>query len=116
SGSTGAPKGVLLSGAQLAASAAATEARLGGPGQWLLALPVHHIAGMQVLLRAARSGTEPVVLDSVDSFDPAAFVTAARRLAGPHRYVSLVPTQLRRVLDDPRAAAATADLFDAVLV
>src|SRR5512133_1982979 len=36
SGSTGDPKGVLLGAAALAASAAATERRLGGPGRWLL--------------------------------------------------------------------------------
>src|SRR3954466_9015773 len=48
SGSTGTPKGVELSTGALTASAAATHARLGGPGQWLLTLPAHHIAGVQV--------------------------------------------------------------------
>src|SRR5690348_15645604 len=52
SGSTGVPKGVLLSAAALRASATATMDRLGGPGHWLLALPVHHIAGLQVVVRS----------------------------------------------------------------
>lgn len=116
SGSTGAPKGVLLSAGQLAASAAATEARLGGPGSWLLALPAHHIAGMQVLLRAARAGTVVVALDGERPFTAADFVQRAETLPGPRRYVSLVPTQLRRILADPEATERTAALFDAVLV
>src|SRR5690349_21295880 len=45
SGSTGRPKGVVLSRAAVAASATATHARLGGPGDWLAALPAHHVAG-----------------------------------------------------------------------
>ncbi len=116
SGSTGAPKGVLLSAGQLAASAAATEQRLGGPGHWLLALPAHHIAGMQVLLRAARSGTTLVVMPLDKPFTARDFVTIADTLPGPRRYVSLVPTQLARIVDDAGAAAATAEIFDAILV
>jgi O-succinylbenzoic acid--CoA ligase len=116
SGSTGAPKGVLLSAGQLAASAAATEERLGGPGHWLLALPAQHIAGMQVLLRAARAGGDPLVMDLEKPFTASDFVIHARQLPGPRRYVSLVPTQLARILDDADATAATAEIFDAVLV
>jgi O-succinylbenzoic acid--CoA ligase len=116
SGSTGTPKGVLLSAGALAASAAATEARLGGPGSWLLALPANHIAGMQVLLRAVAAGTEPVLLDTAAPFTAARFLAAATRVPGPRRYVSLVPTQLHRVLADPDARSAAAELFDAILV
>lgn len=116
SGSTGLPKGVLLSAGQLHASAAATESRLGGAGSWLLALPAQHIAGMQVLLRAAEAGAEPVVLDGDKPFTATDFVINSQRLDGDRRYVSLVPTQLARLLADPRAAAHTAETFDAVLV
>jgi O-succinylbenzoic acid--CoA ligase len=116
SGSTGSPKGVLLPAGALAASAAATHARLGGPGNWLLALPAWHIAGLQVLLRAAAGGGEPVVLDAAEPFTADRFVAAAAAVPGPRRYVSLVPTQLRRVLDDPAAREAARELFDAVLV
>lgn len=91
SGSTGEPKGVLLSHRALGASIVASVSRLGcEPGdRWLLALPVHHVAGIQVLLRARHLGTVPVVLDR---FDPAAF---GHRSA---EHVSLVPTQLIRLL------------------
>ena len=57
SGTTGAPKGALLTAAALTASAAATHDRLGGPGSWLLALPPHHIAGIQVLVRSVLAGS-----------------------------------------------------------
>ncbi len=39
SGSTGVPREVLIGSDALRASCAATSARLGGPGAWLLAIP-----------------------------------------------------------------------------
>ncbi|MGY1837826.1 MULTISPECIES: o-succinylbenzoate--CoA ligase [unclassified Modestobacter] len=109
SGSTGGPKGVLLSAAALRASAAATATRLGGPGSWLLALPVSAVGGLQVLVRSALAGREPVVLGRGEPL-----ATAAARLpAGDRRYTSVVPTQLRRLLAEEPAALAS---FDAVLV
>ena len=114
SGSTGRPKRVQLTGAALSASAAATHARIGGPGRWLLALPAQHIAGLQVLVRAALAGTGAAVLDLRGGFDPARFGVAARRLSGPgRRYTALVPTQLARLLD---ADPGTLTGFDAVLL
>jgi O-succinylbenzoic acid--CoA ligase len=115
SGSTGRPKGVLLPASALHASAAATQARLGGPAQWLLAVPPHNVAGVLVLVRSVLAGTEPVVLDLAAGFRAGAFVEATDRLTGSRRNVSLVPTQLARVLDDAEAAAALAT-YDAVLV
>lgn len=118
SGSTGAPKWVLLSATALRASAAATYARLGGPGRWLLALPGHHVAGAQVIVRALLAGAPPALLDTRAGFRPDGFADAATALAGAHpgrRYTSLVPTQLHRVLADPRATEALCG-FDAVLV
>ena len=61
SGSTGRPKRVVLSRKAMRASADATHARLGGPGQWLLTVPPTYVAGLQVLFRSVRAGTEPVV-------------------------------------------------------
>lgn len=116
SGSTGTPKLAMLGGDALRASAHATHARLGGPGQWLLTLPAGHVAGIQVLLRSLDADTEPVATDTSGGFTPAAFVAAARRLSPGHRrYTSVVPTQLVRLLDDPAATAALASL-DGVLV
>lgn len=119
SGSTDAPKRVVLSAEALLAAADATHDALGGPGQWLLALPAHYIAGVQVIVRGIHAGTEPVVLDA-EHFDAGAFAEASARLA-PHRphYTSLVPVQLGRLVDaadrDAFIAAALRS-FDAVLV
>jgi o-succinylbenzoate---CoA ligase len=116
SGSTGTPKLALLSAAALVASNRATHERLGGPGQWLLALPAHHVAGLQVLLRSLDAGTSPVAMDLTDGFLPAAFVAAAARLdPGLRHYTSLVPTQLVRLLDHPHGPQSLR-AFDAVLV
>lgn len=115
SGTTGTPKGAMLSAAALRASGTATHERIGGPGSWLLALPAHHIAGLQVLLRSVLAGTEPVILDVSTGFDPSALPAAVGALAGPRRYTSLVPTQLVKALDQPAAVEALASL-DAVLL
>ncbi len=118
SGTTGAPKGALLTAAALTASAAATHDRLGGPGSWLLALPPYHIAGLQVLVRSALAGSAPVELDVTDparGFDVAELPGAIRRLGSGRRYTSLVAAQLAKALTDPAAAAALAEL-DAVLL
>lgn len=115
SGTTGTPKGALLSAAALRASAAATHDRLGGPGGWLLALPACHIAGVQVLVRSLLAGVTPVELDVSAGFDVTALPAAVARLRSSRRYISLVATQLAKALTDPGAAAALAGL-DAVLL
>jgi O-succinylbenzoic acid--CoA ligase len=109
SGSTGEPKGVLLTAEALRASARATHERLGGPGRWLLALPVTHVAGLQVLVRSLLAGTQPVVLGE------RSMGVATRDMGSGRRYTSLVPTQLARVLAQPGEARALAS-YDAVLL
>lgn len=93
SGSTGEPKGAELSHAALEASARATMARIGRRDDdvWLSCLPWQHIGGLQVLLRARLFGTPIVVHDTFDVARVAAETTAT--------LVSLVPTQLVRLLD-----------------
>ena len=107
SGSTGEPKGVLLSAPAIRASVAATHERLGGPGDWTLALPAHYVAGLMVLARAVVAETRVVTVrsDLADLEAPT---------SGRH-YLSLVPTQLVRALSSP-AVAATLARFDGVLV
>ncbi|MGK7223112.1 AMP-binding protein [Kocuria flava] len=99
SGSTGRAKATVLSTDALAASAMATARRTGAVGQWLLALPAHHVAGLQVLVRSLYASTTPVVLDPAARFTPAAFAAAAAELEDPERFTSLVPTQLQRILE-----------------
>lgn len=103
SGTTGRPKRVALSADAVLASAAASEGALGSPGQWLLALPVHYIAGSNVLARSLSAGTTPMpvppgrlradrVLEAVAAMDES--------LA---RYTALVPAQLSRLVDEAEA-------------
>ncbi len=113
SGSTGEPKGVLLTAVNLRASVEATERRLGGPGQWLLAIPPTHIGGIQVLVRSLLADTEPVILPE-GPFRATSFTAHTARLTGTRRYVSLVPTQLLRLLS-AGASDALAE-YDAVLL
>lgn len=114
SGTTGRPKRVALSTDAVLASAAASESALGGPAQWVLALPVHYIAGLNVLARSLAAGTEPVAVTG-EHFTASAFVEAARRLDLPERATALVPAQLATLLDDP-AARDELRRFQAVLV
>ena len=115
SGTTGMPKGAMLTTAALTASASATHSRLGGPGRWLLALPAHHIAGIQVLIRSVQAATTPVVMDVSEGFDVAALPDVVAEMGGGRRYTSLVAAQLAKALDHPAAAAALGSL-DSVLI
>ncbi|KNC15073.1 AMP-dependent synthetase [Arthrobacter sp. RIT-PI-e] len=101
SGSTGTPKQTMLSVDALAASAMGTAFALRAEGQWLLTLPVHYVAGFQVLVRSLYAGTQPWVMDTSSGFTAQAFVDAAAELTDRVRFTSLVPTQLHRLLTDP---------------
>ena len=115
SGTTGVPKGAMLTAPALIASATATHDRLGGPGNWLLALPAIHIAGVQVLVRSVLAGTVPVEMDVSQGFDLADVPAAVAAMGAGRRYASLVSTQLAKALTDAAATAALAEL-DAVLL
>ncbi|MGZ8815199.1 MAG: o-succinylbenzoate--CoA ligase, partial [Mycobacterium sp.] len=113
SGTTGTPKGAMLTASALTASASATHDRLGGAGRWLLALPAHHVAGLQVLVRSVVAGTTPVAIPA--GFSAAELVSAIDSLGSGRRYVSLVAAQLDKALSDAAASAALASM-DAVLI
>jgi O-succinylbenzoic acid--CoA ligase len=108
SGSTGAPKRVVISRRAVLASVAATARRLGGEGRWLLALPPSYVAGAQVVCRSVLAGQPPVLLEEHPS-------VAAAVEAGRPAYASLVPTQLHRLLDAPREVAALRTLRTVLL-
>jgi O-succinylbenzoic acid--CoA ligase len=77
------------------------------PGErWLVCLPVSHVAGLQVLVRSLAGGTTPAV---------AAEASAAALAASGCAHLSIVPTQLVRLLGEPGGAAALAG-FTSVLV
>ena len=134
SGSTGAPKQTALSMRALRASARATErffadypsagaakpqrAVSEDPAQWLLALPAHYVAGAQVLARSVLAGTTPVVAASVTdgvSFTPEVFLNAAERLSCARQFVSLVPTQVHKLLEAAEANPTMgSEIYDAL--
>jgi O-succinylbenzoic acid--CoA ligase len=103
SGSTGTPKATVLTVDALAASSMATAFTLKGEGQWLLALPLQYVAGVQVLIRSLFAGTRPWAMDLSGGFTADAFTAAALELTDKIRFTSLVPTQLQRLLADPSA-------------
>jgi o-succinylbenzoate---CoA ligase len=104
SGTTGEPRGVVLTHAAVAASAAATSRRLDVDptgDRWLACLPLAHVGGLAVVTRALLTGTPLTVHDR---FDAAAVERAGRDGC---TLTSLVPTALARI--DP-------NLFRAILV
>ena len=100
SGSTGRPKQVMLSRRAVRASIELSARRLGGTagpaaGRWLLALPASYVAGVNVITRSLAAGAPPVLLD-----DHRSFAEATEALGDDlPRFVSLVPTQLHRLLE-----------------
>ncbi|MBO0831606.1 MAG: AMP-binding protein [Actinobacteria bacterium] len=92
SGSTGHSKAVELSAAALTASATASLHRIGARRgeRWLCCLPTFHVSGLGVLVRSLVTGVDPVIAAGVSPE-----VIADSGCA----YISLVPTQLRRLLD-----------------
>jgi o-succinylbenzoate---CoA ligase len=93
SGTSGVPKGVELTHANLEAAASASGARLvAEPGdRWLCCVPLHHVAGIGILVRSRLAGSDPVVHAG---FDPGAVAQETTATL-----VSMVPTMLVRLLD-----------------
>ncbi|MBK9738194.1 MAG: AMP-binding protein [Actinobacteria bacterium] len=110
SGSTGEPRGVLLTAGQLTALTTVVN----GPGrrpQWIAALPVTSMGGLNVLVRAIATDRPPIALPSLGGaqpFTPRAFHAAVEAAAGASDdvRVSLVPAQLARLLADDAGIAA----------
>ncbi|HLE84396.1 MAG TPA: AMP-binding protein [Thermoanaerobaculia bacterium] len=100
SGTTGRPRPVPLTCGNHRASAEASAANLGvrPDDDWLCPLPLAHVGGLAVVLRAVLYGT---CVTLVEGFEPEA---VARRLrSGAVTHASLVPTMLRRLLAPPPA-------------
>jgi O-succinylbenzoic acid--CoA ligase len=119
SGSTGTPKRLELSAKALTAAAKMSAKRLGGNGQWLLALPINFVAGAMVLVRSLIADTQPVLMNTAVPFTAEAFARAASLMTGERRYTSLVPAQLDRLfeaLDSEPTLLPALQRFDAILV
>lgn len=96
SGSTGEPKQVMLSAANLEASVRASRSRIPlGPGDvWLACLPLQHIGGIAIFYRCAEAGAA-VLLHR--SFDAVQAMADMERHGVTH--ISLVPAMLARLLE-----------------
>lgn len=96
SGTTGRPKGVCLPARSFSASAEASQHLLPlGPGdRWLVCMPLFHVGGLSILVRAALSGATAVVHAG---FDEGAVAAAIGQEGVTH--LSLVPTMLGRLLE-----------------
>ena len=94
SGTTGNPKGVVLTLGNVLASATASAFRLGlrGDDCWHVPLPMYHMGGLAPVYRSVLYGT---ALSIQRGFDPE---RTREALAGASA-VSLVPTMLKRMLD-----------------
>ena len=106
SGSTGTPKEIALTASALLASAAASNKYLKAAkgDTWSLLLPLTHIAGINVLMRAKQLGTEPLDLRNHVGEYPRADFTA------------IVPTQLFNALTENPALLKHLQGAKAVLV
>jgi O-succinylbenzoic acid--CoA ligase len=95
SGTSGGPKGVRLTRENWEAAADASMGHLGhGPDDvWLLAMPLHHVAGLSIVLRSAYAGGTVRMLDGFDASGFADVLHARVTMA------SMVPTMLARVLE-----------------
>ena len=96
SGTTGAPKVVSLTTEQLVCSAMGSRARLGheADDRWLCCLPVHHVGGLSILIRAAFNRITAVIEPRFEADE-----VATHLATGNATVVSLVPAMLSRVLD-----------------
>ena len=96
SGTSGQPKGALLTFDNIRYSAEASKARLGvfADDCWLCILPLYHIGGLSIIMRSIMYGTRVMLYPR---FDVGAIND--RLTNYPITLVSLVPTMLRRLID-----------------
>ncbi|MCP3667945.1 MAG: AMP-binding protein [Gammaproteobacteria bacterium] len=96
SGTSGKPRGVMLSAGALAASARSGSERVGlvAGDCWLNPLPLYHIGGLSILLRTLHAGAAMVLQER---FDPQSVWKVLRE--GTITHISLVPVMLARLLD-----------------
>ena len=96
SGTTGQPRGAVLTRAALAASAAASAANLGwhADDRWLACMPIARVGGLSILTRCLVARRTAVLAEGFDAPTLPATL-AAQRIT----LASLVPTMLARLLD-----------------
>jgi len=110
SGSTGAPKAALHALGNHWANAHASNRRIAiGPGgRWLLSLPLYHVGGLGIVFRSFLAGAALAIPEPGEPLDEAII-----RYGATH--VSLVATQLKRLLEAPAGRQAIQALQAALL-
>lgn len=95
SGTSGTPKGVMLSAEAFWASALASAELLGTTAEdrWLLCMPLFHVGGLSILIRACIAGSCAVIHPGFEA-EEVAQALDQQRISG----VSLVATMLERVM------------------
>ncbi len=112
SGTTGRPKGVVLSSRAMAASADAWMAALPPATGWAMPLGLGHVAGLGILWRAIR---DRVPVRFVPSRDPLLLLAAVHGRRPVVSHVSLVTAQLARALEESRGSPPPSTLRAALL-
>lgn len=99
SGSSGRSKIVAHSGRNHIASANGSNMNieLGPKDRWMLTLPLYHVGGLSITYRASIAGAAIVIPDPSQTL-------AENIRAYSVTHISLVATQLQRILDEPNGA------------
>jgi o-succinylbenzoate---CoA ligase len=120
SGSTGDPKGVHWQSSAITHATRALNTLLGGPGAWVIALPLTSAAGLMALMRSVVSDTPSLAVQSLAGevpFSVEDFAATTRQASelNERLYVSLIDEQMRRLMNS--AAGVTAlKTYSGVLV
>jgi O-succinylbenzoic acid--CoA ligase len=96
SGSTATPRGVMLTAGNLAAAVRASRRRiaLAAGDVWLACLPLHHVAGISILLRCLEAGASVVLQNRFDVDS-----VWSNLVAHEVTHLSLVPAMLEALLE-----------------
>jgi O-succinylbenzoic acid--CoA ligase len=99
SGTTSEPKAVALTRKQMEAAAYSSAGNFAPEPDdaWLLCMPLHHVGGCNVILRAVHFGTDIRFLPDFDADAVSQVLGNEENVA----FASLVPTQLFRLLQNP---------------
>ncbi|MDA1045242.1 MAG: o-succinylbenzoate--CoA ligase [Verrucomicrobia bacterium] len=105
SGSSGTPRAALhsLGSHLMAAQASNLHNGLGAGDAWLLSLPVYHVAGLGIIFRCIVAGATIVISEGRPELS---VVLAAQCVS----HLSVVPTQLERLLEAPTGHATRVPL------
>ena len=98
SGTSGKPKGVVLTFASIFHSANASAYRIGTmpDDRWLCVMPLYHVGGLSIIVRAALYGIA-VDLHARFDVDVVNYALSSKAIT----LVSMVPTMLQRLIEAP---------------